>query len=346
MARLFGGIEGGGTGSKGVILSEHGSLLASVEGRSTNHWLVGMDKCAEVINNMMEEAKIKAGHDKDVPLQSLGLALSGGEQIDTNHTLVKKLKKHYPSLSFCYSITTDAIGAVATATDGGGIVLISGTGSNCKLLKVDGTQHSCGGWGHIMGDEGSAYWISHLALKTVFDYLDNFTSSPHDISYVQNAMHDYFKVPSCIDLLPHLYTNFEKSKFAGFCQELAEGANEGDALCLSVFQQAGCMLARHIVALLPKAEQDLLDGKLGLPIVCVGSVWKSWDLMREGFLEVLDLGRNSCTTRCLSSITLLRLKQSSAYGGASLGAREAGFHLPLDYNTYTEAFFSHTFSAS
>ncbi|XP_051010770.1 N-acetyl-D-glucosamine kinase isoform X2 [Acomys russatus] len=306
MAALYGGVEGGGTQSKVLLLSEDGQILAEADGLSTNHWLIGTDKCVERINEMVNRAKLKAGADPLVPLRSLGLSLSGGEQEDAVRLLMEELRDRFPYLSESYLITTDAAGSIATATP-------------------------------------HAYWIAHQAVKIVFDSIDNLEAAPHDISHVKQAMFSYFQVPDRLGILTHLYREFDKSKFAGFCQKIAEGAQQGDPLSRHIFKKAGEMLGRHVVAVLPEIDPVLFQGERGLPILCVGSVWKSWELLKEGFLLALTQGRELQAQNSFSSFTLMKLRHSSALGGASLGARHIGHHLPMDYTINAIAFYSHTF---
>ncbi|XP_062572218.1 N-acetyl-D-glucosamine kinase-like [Saccostrea cucullata] len=289
---FYGGVEGGATHSRMVLMNENGNILAWTDGPSTNQWLIGQEECLKRVNNMVEEAKSKAGLDPSTKLVSLGLSMSGADQKEAQDQLISGMKSRYPQCSQNVFIASDTAGAIATATEKGGIVLISGTGSNCMLINPDGKDFRCGGWGHLLGDEGSAYWITQRAIKIVFDHEDNLKVSPRDISFVRDAMMKYYQISDRNEILHYFYSKFDKSYIAGLCKELAKGAKEKkDQICLELFRQAGEILAEHILGVGPRIAEELLNTPSGLQVVTVGSVWKSWDLMKDGKFYVQELFR-------------------------------------------------------
>jgi N-acetylglucosamine kinase len=167
--RIVGGIEGGGTRSNVTIINADTSeVLATVhkEG-STNLYQIGIDECCKRLQQLVKDGLTKAGLDESTTFEALGFSLSGCEVKETIEELKKRTQELYPTLSKEYVIGSDTVGTLATASGGGGMVLIAGTGSNALLSNPDGTTGRCGGWGHLLGDEGAAYNVAYRAGKTI-----------------------------------------------------------------------------------------------------------------------------------------------------------------------------------
>lgn len=333
--KYFGGVEGGATHSRLVICDESGQSVGSTSGLGTNHWGIGIPECARRIADMVERAKEEAGISKDTPLTSLGLSLSGCEQEATNRELEQELRNTFPDLAQSYAVSSDTMGSMYTASSIGGMVLISGTGSNCLLRNPDGSTSNCGGWGNFLGDEGSAWFISYRAVKVVFDHMDNFEKSPAPVEKTWALIKDHFSIDSRLDMLPHCYAKFDKPFFANLCKKLAHNAKNGDELALNLFREAGVHLARMILSLLPNVHKDLVKSG-DLSVVCVGSVWSSWDLLKEAFIA--ELSKKNIDF----NLKLVCISKSSAYGACYLGADSAAFELPRNYADNITVLYTYT----
>ncbi|XP_044266785.1 N-acetyl-D-glucosamine kinase isoform X2 [Tribolium madens] len=284
---------------------------------------------------MVNSAKLKAKMGFHQPLDALGLSLSGCEQEDTNQELLKGLQESYPNLSKSYSIGSDTHGSVATTSNCGGITCIAGTGSNTLLINPDGTSFQCGGWGNLLGDEGSAWKIAHRSIKYCFDDLDNFSEPPFPTEVIWGAVKEHFKIQTQPEILDYFYTNFDKAFIASLCKKIAELANNGDKLSQYVFEEAGMHLARGIAAVVSKAAPELVEREGGVHILCVGSVWLSWDLLKPGFVTWL---RKHTDIRTMS---LMRLTKSMAFGACYMAADQAGLEIKRDYSQNYTVFYKY-----
>lgn len=135
----------------------------------------------------------------------------------------------------------------------------------------------------------------------------------------------HFNIENRYDLLNHCYANFDKAFFASLCEKLSYLAIKGDELCLYLFEDAGRFLAKATAALIPNVSDQLLV-KGNLNIVCVGSVWKSWHLLKGGYTKEILKSSNRF------GLNLITLTQAMAIGAVYLGSDAINFDLPRDYS--------------
>ncbi|EUB63428.1 N-acetyl-D-glucosamine kinase [Echinococcus granulosus] len=328
MCNYICGVEGGSTFTEVVILSVDGKECSKVVGPHVNHWTLGVETAVERALGLIDLALNKANLPSNTKFLSIGLALSGVDSKENSRDIENEIRRTRPNLTEHIYACNDCQGTLFSATEKGGIVLIAGTGSNCKLINEDFSSYGVGGYGHMLGDEGSAFWITHRAIKTYLDNDEGLVLTSHDTSSVKRAIFDYFGLQNNVDLLePHYH--FEKSYYSGLCKKLAELARSGDALCQHIFYEAGFFLAAHVMAVLQKADPQWRMKPEGVNVVCRGGVFHSWDLLECGFRDrvVPDIK----TKKIVASLRLILLTSSVAAGAALLAAH-VKLHLSIPRN--------------
>ncbi|CAH8855601.1 unnamed protein product [Trichobilharzia szidati] len=331
---FIGGIEGGSTGSRMVLLDSMGNQIGCAEGPSTNPWLLGLEEVAKRILDLVDSVFLNSGEKSAKPLSHLGLSLSGIDTKENQNELANAIKTLRPNVAQEIHACNDSIGTYLTVCESAAIVLVCGTGSICNYIRSDLTFQRVGGYGHILGDNGSAYWIAHYAVKALIESDDKIIDTEYNMENVRKVVYSYFSIENNLDLLQHFYTNFSKNKIAGLCEHLSIIARDGDEFSKSVFREAGIQLARHVRGALYYAVQDSTPQNANMTVICCGSAFKSWDLFRDGFCDFLKpTGKDKWS----GTLTLVQLKTSAAYGAARLSVYfDHKLKIPLPPDSYVK----------
>src|SRR5437868_7139846 len=157
MARLFLGIDGGGSKCRARIRDEAGVKLGEAEGGVANVYF-DFDAAIAVIIETARAAAMEAG----VTIEELhaGFGLAGAMTSDAV-ARVRSARLPFPTLA----VDSDAYIACLGAHKGedGGIV-IAGAGSAAVAL-VGGERPAIGGWGFLLGDDGSGAAVGRAAIR-------------------------------------------------------------------------------------------------------------------------------------------------------------------------------------
>jgi glucosamine kinase len=259
------GIDGGATKTLAAVLDLQASALHVGRAGPSNEDAVGAGEAVKALLAAADEGIRHAGIAGD-DLAAAVLAVAG---TDTD-SVVEHVRE---ARTDAWIVINDVVGAWATATGAGpGVAVISGTGSNVFGVGGSGDQSRAwraGGWGHLLGDEGSGYWLGVQSIKAALR--DREASGP--ATALSAAACTFFGVACVEAVASHVYSkSLTKGEIAAFATETARAAQAGDAVACELYARGASELASQIAAVID--QTGLGDGD-SFPVGLIGSAFKA-----------------------------------------------------------------------
>ncbi len=162
------GIDVGGTNSVCLLADHTGHVIATGRGRGANLHAAGEAGLEKALQRVISTAMagLSPNEAKEARPAAVALGVAGVDR-EREAAVVRGIMQRLGYSSGVVVVNDALIALVAGAGNGPGIAIISGTGSIAYGRNARNVAARAGGWGHIIGDEGSRYWIGREALAAV-----------------------------------------------------------------------------------------------------------------------------------------------------------------------------------
>lgn len=250
------GIDGGGTKSDCAVADLSGKIIHQTTGKPSNFLVIGVEEAVENIFSQIEENLFKLEGDfSDIKQIVVGVAGAGRKedaQILEKSFLdyAEQQRVHFKNVK----VVSDAHIALEGAfPDSIGCILIAGTGSILFGKDEKGIIHRVGGFGRLIGDEGSGYSIGRKALNAVSKELDG----RGEKTLITEILNQKMKVSHSDSLVNKVYK--EKLDIASLAKIVIEAAEEDDLIAQDILDEEADELILHIKSILEKINSNKLN---------------------------------------------------------------------------------------
>ncbi len=237
------GIDGGGTKTTAAVSDENGNIITKATVKTINFYAVGMEASRKNLKEVIDILAQKLGTD------CFEAAFIGCSALD-DEADEATLNALCGGIINAEKIAMNSDVYVALKSANGNCVAVCGTGSMAVGEKADRSIAVKGGWGHIIGDEGSAYSIAVNALKNCCVMCDKNESSP-----LLKAAESYFGVDDFRKAIDVIYSaETAKDFIAGFASKVGKLANEGCEISENIIASEAKAYAKTVIALIDELE--------------------------------------------------------------------------------------------
>nr|WP_106779575.1 BadF/BadG/BcrA/BcrD ATPase family protein [Lysinibacillus timonensis] len=227
------GIDGGGTKTSCVIGDERGLILAYAAGDASNIQGIAHQKVRATLLHLIEKVMVDSNSTIE-QIERINLCLAGADR-ERDRIIIRNFFKQSVYESKVH-ITNDAKAAFVAGTWGeSGILLIAGTGSIVYAMsKETGQTIRVGGWGYLLGDEGSGFYIGKRALNAVLKAFDK--RAPQTL--LTDCLLKHFQISDIRDLISIYKDELLVPKIAKLAKYVMEAAKVEDAVAKCILRDS------------------------------------------------------------------------------------------------------------
>jgi N-acetylglucosamine kinase-like BadF-type ATPase len=278
------GIDGGGTRTRAVLADANGKTLGEGEAGTSNPMVHGVAAAQQELDAAIARAFESARRSRE-RVAAMCMGLGGAGRAREQQELVAWAREH---LAERVGVVNDGEIVLAAGTpENWGVAVIAGTGSLAWGRNRAGATARAGGWGYVMGDEGSGYDVARQALHAATQCADG----RGEKTELLDAILFFWKLSAPQDLVQHVYraglTHKDIAKLAPLVVECAE---RGDAAALRIVHDAADMLARGVMAV----SRALEFSRAEFPLALTGGLLLGAEFYREMLLRVLRQHECAC----------------------------------------------------
>jgi N-acetylglucosamine kinase-like BadF-type ATPase len=304
-AHYFLGADLGATKTHAIVADQTGQVLGFGVGGPGNHQGVGYEVMFQSLNNAVQQALEAAGLSiEDISSTAMGIAgYDWPSEMKNMGPVIDQLGLRTP-----YRVVNDTIlGLVAGARDGWGVVVVAGTGCNCRGWdKLNKREGRVTGYGILAGEFAGASELVYRAMQLVcFSWIKRVGPT---------ALSDLMVRLSGMDTIDEFVEGFTERRIylgAEHAPKIFELAQSGDAVAQDLVKWAADELAEMAKAVIRQLEFE----KKEFDVVLLGGMYKAGpiliDPMRAAIQELAPAAR------------LVRLEHPPVLGAVLLAMADA-----------------------
>lgn len=301
------GIDAGGTKTVCQLADEDGVILAESRSTGANLQAVGELQVEKVLHEVMEAA---LGERSIIP-DAICLGIAGVDRPD-DAAIVRGIMKRIGYKARVLVVNDALVALEAGAPGQPGVVIISGTGSISYGRNEAGQAARSGGWGYVLGDEGSGYWIGRAALRAVLRAADQRGKA----TALTPLLLEHFGVDRPQGLIHEVYhSNLKPAAIGALAQRVHQAFRQGDEVAIGILRGAANELESAAMSVARRLD---LAGQ-PFAFILAGGIFKAVPWLNEELTRRLPIVAPGCSVRLLDrepAEGAVRLALLEARGGA------------------------------